>query len=135
MRAVDVRKLVRFNTRMGMYICPSERSGVIAFLSGYENGTDGECKFTNILSEHLEKRHRVKRRAMGWPEQIGRLAERLSLEWMDVYLLTSSEVLSTAVESGSPNKSGDYTKERGEWLDDLTPDLIKDGIKKRRSKK
>ena len=55
MRAVDVRNLVRFNTRMSMYICPSDRSGVVAFLHGYEYGAGGECRFTAVLSEHLAK--------------------------------------------------------------------------------
>ena len=98
MRSVDVRNLVRFNTRMDMHVCPVERSGVVAFLHGYEYGAGGECRFTKVLSEHLAKRHRVKRGAMGWPEQISRLAERQSLDWMEVYLLVSSEVLSAAAE-------------------------------------
>jgi hypothetical protein len=113
MRAVDVRNLVRFNTRMGMYICPSDRSGVVAFLHGYEYGAGGECRFTAILSEHLAKRHRVKSSAMGWPEQISRLAERRSLDWMEVYLLASSEVLSAAAEGqdAEPNAAADRPRE------------------------
>jgi hypothetical protein len=38
MPEVDIRNLVRFNTRMGMYICPSERSGVVAFVHRYQYG-------------------------------------------------------------------------------------------------
>ena len=70
MRAIDVRNIVRFNTRMGMFICPSDRTGVVAFLHGYEYAAAGECLFTATLSEHLAKRHRVKRGALGWPHQI-----------------------------------------------------------------
>jgi hypothetical protein len=99
MRDVDVRNLVRFNTRMGMFVCPSDRANVVAFLDGYEYAAAGECRFTAILSEHLAKRYRIKRGAMGWPDQIARLAERRSLDWMEVYLLVSSEVLGAAVES------------------------------------
>jgi hypothetical protein len=98
MRAVDVRNLIRFNTRMGMFICPSDRAGVVAFLHGYEFAAAGECRFTEALSEHLAKRHRVKAGSLGWPDQIARLAERRSLDWMEVYLLASSEVLSVAAE-------------------------------------
>jgi hypothetical protein len=98
MRAVDVRNIVRFNTRMGMYICPSERQGVVAFLHGYEYAAAGECRFTEALSTHVAKRHRVKRGALGWPDQIARLAERRSLDWIETYLLVSSEVLSAAAE-------------------------------------
>jgi hypothetical protein len=92
MRPVDAQNIIRFNTRMGMFICPSNRSNVVAFLHGYEYGTAGECRFTEILDQHLAKRHRVKPGALGWPDQIERLAERRSLDWMDVYLLVSSEV-------------------------------------------
>src|SRR5262245_15378322 len=87
MRAVDVRNIIRFNTRMGMFICPSDRAGVVAFLHGYEYAAAGECSFTVALSEHLAKRYRVKADALGWPEQIRRIAERRSLEWMEAYLL------------------------------------------------
>jgi hypothetical protein len=102
MRATDVRNIIRFNTRMDMFICPSNRAGVVAFLHGYEHATARKCSFTAVLSEHIAKRHRVKAGALGWPDQIDRLAERRSLDWMDVYLLVSSEVLSAAVEPQSP---------------------------------
>src|SRR5579863_4913883 len=98
MRAVDLRNLVRFNTRMGMFICPSDRAGVVAFLHGYEYAAAGECRFTAALSEHLAKRHRLKASSSGWPDQIARLAERRSHDWMEVYLLVSSEVLSAALK-------------------------------------
>jgi hypothetical protein len=65
MRAVDVRNIVRFNTRMGMFVCPSDRANVVAFLHGYEYGTGGEGQFTKILGEHLAKKHRVKAGALG----------------------------------------------------------------------
>jgi hypothetical protein len=99
MRAVDVGNIVRFNIRMGMFVCPPDRANVVAFLHGYEYGTGGECQFTKTLSEHLAKKHRVKAGALGWPEQIARLAERRSLDWIDAYLLVTSEVLSAALAS------------------------------------
>src|SRR4029453_5734821 len=85
------------------YVCPSDRANVVAFLHGYEYGAAGECEFTKILGEHLAKKHRVKSGALGWPDQIARLAERRSLDWMEMYLLVSSEVLSAAVSSSKPN--------------------------------
>jgi hypothetical protein len=106
MRAVDVRNLIRFNTHMGMFICPSERAGVVAFLRGYEYAAGGECRFTTALGEHLAKRHRVKPDALGWPHQIARLAERRGLDWLEVYLLISSEVLSAAGESKGTEQGG-----------------------------
>jgi hypothetical protein len=106
MRPVDVRNIVRFNTRMGMYICPSDRANVVAFLSGYEYAAAGECRFTELMSDHLAKRHRVKADALGWSHQVARLAERRSLDWMEMYLLVSSEVLIAAAEETKKDKRG-----------------------------
>ena len=94
MRLADAQNIIRFNTCMGMFVCPSNRENVVSFLHGYQYGTAGECRFTEVLSQHLAKRHRVKPDSLGWPHQIARLADRRSLDWMDVYLLISSEVLS-----------------------------------------
>jgi hypothetical protein len=99
MRPSDVRFIISFNTRMGMFVCPSNRENVVAFLDGYEWGTENLCKFTKRLSEHIAKKHRIKPGSLGWPHQIAQLAEKRSLHWMEVYLLVSSEVLSGAVAS------------------------------------
>jgi hypothetical protein len=107
MRASDVRNLIRFNARMGMFICPSERAGVVAFLHGYEYAAGGECKFTAALGEHLSRRHLIKPDALGWPHQLARFAERRGLDWLEVYLMVSSEVLSAAAESGASPDSAD----------------------------
>jgi hypothetical protein len=93
MREADVRNLIRFNTRMGMFICPSDRAGVVAFIHGYQYGSGGECRFTALLSEHMAKQHRIKPSSLGWPHQIAEYAERHRLDWLEVYLLVSSEVL------------------------------------------
>jgi hypothetical protein len=98
MRSVDAYKLIQFNTRMGMFICPSNRANVEAFLHGYQYGTGNECRFTEALSRHIAERYRVKEDALGWPHQIARLAEKRSLDWMDIYFLVSSEVLNAAIQ-------------------------------------
>jgi hypothetical protein len=98
---------------MGMYVCPRDRANVVAFLHGYEYSTAGECRFTKILGKHLAKKHRVKPEALGLPNQITRLAERRSLDWMEVYLLVSSEVLSAAVGSYEANAESAAGVDRG----------------------
>jgi hypothetical protein len=113
MRPGDVQNLIRFNTRMGMFICPSNQPNVVAFLSGYEYGTGGECRFTEILGQHLAKRYRLEAGALGWPDQIARLAERRSLDWMEVYLLVSSEVSSAALRSSEFNSEPAATADVG----------------------
>jgi hypothetical protein len=112
-RAIDVRNILRFNTRMGMYVCPSDRANVVAFLHGNEYGAAGECQFTKILGDHLAKKHRVKSGAIGWPDQIAQLAKRRSLDWMEMYLLVSSEVLSAAVGSSKANAEPEVAPDWG----------------------
>lgn len=111
MRPSDVYAIIHFNTRMGMFVCPSHRENVVAFLHGYEYGTAGECRFPESLGRHIASRYRVKPDALGWPHQIARLAERQSLDWMDVYRLVSSEVLSAGL-NGPPPDATDASKSK-----------------------
>jgi hypothetical protein len=97
MRLGDAHNIIRFNTRMGMFICPSNRSNVESFLHGYQYGTANECRFTEVLGQHIAERYRIKPDELGWPHQIARLADKRSLDWMEVYLLVSSEVLNVAI--------------------------------------
>ena len=99
MRPEDAHSLIRFNTRMGLFVCPVTRSNVEAFLHGYQYGTASKCQFTEILSEHITKRYRIRPTALGWSHQIAQLAEKRSLDWMEAYLLVSSELLGAALES------------------------------------
>jgi len=101
MRPIDVRNLTTFNARMGMYVCRSNRENIVSFLHGYECGAGAECQFTKILTEHLTRKHRVESNPSGWPDQIARLAERNSLDWMEIYLLVTEEVLSATVVSSN----------------------------------
>jgi hypothetical protein len=106
MRPDDVRNIIFFNTRMSMFVCPSDRANVVAFLHGYEYAAGGGCEFTKELSRHLESRYRIKCYATGWPDQVDRLAERQSMQWMEVYLLVSSEVLSVALKCSGLQAAG-----------------------------
>jgi hypothetical protein len=84
---------------MGMYVCPCDKANVVAFLEGYQIGTGGECRFTNALSDCLAKRYRIKPGPLGWAHQILRLAEKRSLDWMEMYLIVSSEVLNETMKA------------------------------------
>lgn len=108
MRPIDVRNLIRFNTRMGMFICPSNRPNVVAFVHGYQYATATECRFTELLSAHIADRYRVKADALGWPHQIARFAERRSLDWMDAYLLLSSELLNSAIGANDEHSQTEF---------------------------
>ena len=99
MRPSDVRKLIRFNHRMSMFVWSPDRWTIVAFLHGYEYGTSNKCRFTDVLSAYIAKQYHVKADALGWQHQIGRFAECRSLEWNDAYLLISSEVLNAALGS------------------------------------
>jgi len=94
----DVIKLIYFNTRMGMYICPSNKANVVAFLHGYEYGSDSDFKLTDEIKSLLINKYKIKESNMGWPHQIDTFSKKKSIEWMDAYLLISSEILNSQLE-------------------------------------
>ena len=105
----QARELIRIHSRSGMYYYPLDRSHTIAFIAGYETGARGRCTFTKDISEYLISKYRIKPNQLGWEDQVGRLAARLKLEWIDTYGIVSAAVLSSAVS----NPSGRGPRRRG----------------------
>lgn len=99
MQTIDVRNLLAFNHRMSMFIWSPDQWTIIAFIHGYEYGRSRECRFTELLSDLIAKKYRVKINNMGWPGQILRFAESHSISWSDAYLLLSSELLNSQLIS------------------------------------
>lgn len=99
MTSQDAKILAQFIAKMGMYICPSDRPGVVAFIHGYESGSLGRCTFTRFLAEELTEKHRIHTDCLGWPEQIERLAIRLGVGWMEAFIMGASGVLTKSLDS------------------------------------
>lgn len=98
MRPIDVRRLIKFNTYMSMYT-RRNRDGVVSFLQGYEYAVP-ECHFIQAMSDCLEKKYKIKKNALGWPDQIARFQiTRFGEDWMESYLVISSLVLANASEN------------------------------------
>jgi hypothetical protein len=97
LRPSDVRNLIKFNHRMSMFIWSPDRWSIMAFVHGYEYGTSNKCRFTELLGAHIAKQYGLKTDSGGWSHQIARFAEHRSLEWIDAYLLLSSELLNSAL--------------------------------------
>ena len=93
MRDSDINIMSNFLSRMGMYICPSERESVVSFLTGYELGTDGLCTFTDTMSSILAEKYKIKLYATGWPDQLERFAEKNKMNWIQGFELVASEAL------------------------------------------
>jgi len=109
----DATRLAGFIARMGMYICPSDRHGVVSFLHGYELGSLGRCAFTRLLSEELAKKHRIQSGSLGWAEQVERFGKRRRIGWMEAFILTGSAVLTNALDSkGRRLAAGKATSQR-----------------------
>ena len=110
MRAVDVRNIIRIVQRphdhVHLPLGPPRTSW--RSWSGYEYAAAGECRFTKILQRPLPKRHNRDQADTPWTGRTRspRLAERRSLDWIEVYLLVSSEVLSAAAEGQDAERSG-----------------------------
>lgn len=82
---------------MGMYICPCDKSNITSFVVGYENGSIGECTFSKILSEKLEKKYKIKYLATGWVGQIEGYAKKKGIDWNAAFNFIASEVLNEAL--------------------------------------
>lgn len=95
------RALISFNTRMGMFICPSSRTQVIAFIHGFQHACPEQGHLSAHLSQHLASAHGIEGDSGGWPSQIQRYAQMNDLDWMEAYLLLSSQVLNTELHHTS----------------------------------
>jgi len=94
MQKQDVESLLKFLERPGMYIHPTDRTNIISFIHGYEFATDGKCNFTEILSNILIEKYRIKYFATGWPDQIERYSGKNGMSWVESFFLLASETLS-----------------------------------------
>lgn len=60
MRSVDIKNLIHFQTRTGMFIWPVDRRNAVSFISGYEYAAGGECQYTKRVSEYLSGHYGVR---------------------------------------------------------------------------
>lgn len=84
MQTKDIKLLLYFTLRTGMYTPGEKRETIIAFLAGYEIGRDKECDFSEKLSSSIKAEYKIDKRNMGWVGQIDRLANKLDLDWVSV---------------------------------------------------
>ena len=96
MRKCDIKVLSDFLARTGMYIGACTRESIISFVHGYEAGAQGECNFTKLTSQRLEKRCRTRHLVRGWPDQTERCIEKRDLDWLQGLAFIASEVLKGA---------------------------------------
>lgn len=85
MRIKDTNLLWSFILRTAMYIGIESRERIESFLIGYEIGTDEKCSFTSELSDFLHARYRITKGALGWPNQLERLAQQQDSDWKLVF--------------------------------------------------
>ena len=97
MTSKDTRLLSHFITRMGMYICPCDRHGVVSFITGYEIGRGKHCCFTALLSRELAIKYKVRAYATGWPDQVARFSDKRGIDWMQGFMLIAAQVIAQAL--------------------------------------
>jgi hypothetical protein len=93
--------LLRFCTRIGMYIQPQDQHTIVSFITGYEIGTNFKSDFIPLLKDYIAKKYSIECRATGWPGQIDRLSEKLSLTWVITF---KKILLETVANEGLSNK-------------------------------
>jgi len=89
----DVKNLINFVDRPGMYIGITDSTNIISFIHGYELGAKGKCDFTELLSGALSEKYKTKKFATGWSNQIERYSQKMGIEWVEAFCSLSSELL------------------------------------------
>jgi hypothetical protein len=103
MTARHYRDLIRFNTRMSMFIGgPLTRESIVSYLHGYHTAAGSDCDFLDSISALLLKRHGIVENNWGWWGQLQSLADKHSLDWLEAYYLISFEVLGEFVQPKRP---------------------------------
>jgi hypothetical protein len=83
----------RFLPRIRMYIQPINKDTVVAFIYGYEQGRSQTCSFSEEMSMLLQDKHRIVKRAMGWPEQLQRYADKKGVDWIEAFQQISGDLM------------------------------------------
>lgn len=90
----DVETLSGFVSRMGMYIQPVDQHTVISWIHGYQMGTGGRYKLTDLLSEELSQTYNTGPvSGLGWWAQLERFAERRNVSWIEAFRLVSAPII------------------------------------------
>ncbi|MDJ1467711.1 hypothetical protein [Xanthocytophaga flava] len=112
----DKLLLVRFITRMGMYIPERNKSNIISFVYGYEIGRNGECSFTKLLIEHMENKYSIPHSSASWIGQIHFYAEKKKSSWESTFRQISLEIIGSEENGGLNQEMQDTIKT---WIHSL----------------
>ncbi|MEM9671254.1 MAG: hypothetical protein ACFB15_10430 [Cyclobacteriaceae bacterium] len=89
----QIKTIHYFITRPLMYINDLDKETVIAFVHGLEIGSNKTLNLSDKLSNLVEQKYRIKNRALGWPYQVQKYAEKRDLEWFTGFKELVDELL------------------------------------------
>jgi len=98
MEQEDKKVLSAFIKRVGMYAPGESNESIISFINGYELGRKNRCKFSIEMSNLLESKYKLKRRAMSWIGQLSEYSEENNLTWSQSFKIIGSELLNQQQE-------------------------------------
>jgi hypothetical protein len=110
------KALILFIIRTPMYILCEDDNNVVAFIHGYEIGTNDKCKFTKLLSQYFEKKLSIRYRADGWPGQIRRYAYKKGIPWLIAFKQIGLDVLASEENGGLDKETQKIIKTNIEGL-------------------
>ncbi len=99
MTKFETKTLLDFVTRTGMYIHPQDENNFVSFIHGFECGTKNKFDFSRLSKELLSGKYKIEYLSDGWPGQIKRLSDRLSISWTITFKKILLEII--ANESSS----------------------------------
>ncbi len=116
MTKFETKTLLHFIIRTGMYIHPQDENNIVSFIHGFESGTKSKCNFSRLSKELLSEKYKIEYLSDGWPGQIKRLADKLSISWTVTFKRISFEIIA--------NESSAFEKEIAQILKKRVSELI-----------
>lgn len=98
MRSEHKEVIIHFLRRPLMYVYRLDKEQIVAFIRGFEIGSEGNVNLSEQVSTWLKNRHQITKSNPGWPGQIQVYADRKSISWFDAF----SEVVSAILDCKVP---------------------------------
>lgn len=93
MTSEEKPQLLHFLTRPGMYLFKRDENNYISFIHGFELGKAPEDRLTTLVGTYLLRKYGIKQDALGWPNQLTKLAAKRKTNWIIAFRSVAIEVL------------------------------------------
>lgn len=112
MTKTDKYKLLKFITRIGMFVYPVDEHNITSFIYGYEYGKKQSSTFIEQIRQRLTGQYKMFHSSDGWPGQIKRLAAKRKENWATIFRWITLEILADEKNGGWDSTMSEILKAR-----------------------